>query len=300
MNMWTVNLVLLLPFIAGLGVVYLWLYLKKVEARKFPFSDNVLRLPGESLSQKAEELSFDFSLYFGLIPLAPLMVYAIYLQEIAIDGEVPPAVALMLLLIAAAAVSYLSIRLFRILSERHNYQLGYAGEVAVGSALNELMRQGYYVFHDVKGDGEYNIDHIVVGPNGVFAVETKAKTKSKKVPSERAYKVGYDGKYLYYPDCPSAKQKDFIGQAERGAKWVGKWLSEAAGATVDAIPVLVMPGWFIDRTGPGGILVLSHNQLDELTKRKGVHFDQELIARIAYQVKQRCLNEQIKPKSLRG
>ena len=298
--MWTVNLVLLLPLFAGLGIVYLWLYLKKVNARKFPFSDDILRLPGESLSQKAEELSFDLSLYFGLIPLAPVMAYAVYLQRISIDGEVSQAVAVMLLLMASVAVSYLLIRRYRILSGRHNYQLGYAGEVTVGSALNELMRQGYYVLHDVKGDGEYNIDHIVVGPNGVFAFETKVKTKSKKVPSVRAYKVGYDGQYLYYPDCPSAKQRDFIGQAERGAKWVGKWLSEATGSTVKAIPVLVMPGWFVDRTGPGGILVLSHNQLDELTKRKGVHFDQDLIVRIAYQAKQRCLNEQIKPKSLRG
>ena len=300
MNVWTVNLVLLLPFFAGLGVIYLWLYFKKREARKFPFTDDVLRSPGESLSQKAEELSFDLSMYFGLVPLVPVMVYAVYLQGIAIDGEVPPAVAVMLLLIASAAVSYLLIRMYRILSERHNYQLGYAGEVAVGSALNELMRQGYYVFHDVKGDGEYNVDHIVVGPTGVFAVETKAKTKSKKVLPARAYKVGYDGKYLYFPDCPGAKQRGFIGQAERGAKWVGKWLSEATGETINAIPVLVMPGWYIDRTGPGGILVLNHNQLETLTKQGDGRLDQKTIKGIAYQIKQRCLNEQIKPKSLRG
>jgi len=296
--MWTVNLVLLLSFSAGLGVFYLWIYLKKREARKFPFADDVLRSPGESLSRKTEELSFDLSMNFGLIPLAPVMVYAVYLQMFAIDGEVPPAVAVTLLLMASAVVSYLLIRIYRILGERHYYQLGYAGEVAVGNALNELMRQGYYVFHDVKGDGEYNIDHIVVGPTGVFAVETKARTKSKKVPAKSAYKVGYDGEYLYFPDCPSAKQGDFIGQAERGAKWVGKWLSEATGETVNAIPVLVMPGWFIERTGPGGVLVLNHNQLEALTKQSDGRLGQKAIKCIAYQIKQRCLNEKIKPKSL--
>lgn len=32
----------------------------------------------------------------------------------------------------------------------------------------------YYVFHDLEFPG-FNIDHVVLGPNGIFLVETKAK-----------------------------------------------------------------------------------------------------------------------------
>ncbi|MBN1547047.1 MAG: NERD domain-containing protein [Syntrophaceae bacterium] len=58
---------------------------------------------------------------------------------------------------------------------RKNYRLGYEGEMATGQELNMLMLEGYHVFHDFPAD-RFNIDHIVVSPNGVIAIETKAKS----------------------------------------------------------------------------------------------------------------------------
>lgn len=49
---------------------------------------------------------------------------------------------------------------------------GYRGERAVGQALRDLVPLGYRIIHDVE-TGFGNIDHIVVGPTGVFAIETK-------------------------------------------------------------------------------------------------------------------------------
>ena len=292
MQNWTANILFLFSISAALGVIYLWLYLKKREAQKFPFSDAVPRLPGQGLSEKINELSFELALYFGLVPLAPVLLYAVYLQSLAINGDqVSGPAAIILLLLAAGAVSYLIIRIFRIFSERHACQLGYAGEVAVGSALNELMRQGYYVFHDIRGDNEFNIDHIAVGPNGVFAIETKAKTMSKKVSSRKAFKVTYDGESLYFSDKPRKRHRDYINQAEDGAKWVSEWLSEATGMSVKAIPVLVFPGWFINRKRPGDILVLNHNQLATLANEKSRQLDQGEITHVVYQIKQKYLDQ---------
>ena len=51
------------------------------------------------------------------------------------------------------------------------------GERLVGETINWLMKDGFDVFHDypIDPNGKSgNIDHIVVGPNGVFAIETKA------------------------------------------------------------------------------------------------------------------------------
>ena len=39
------------------------------------------------------------------------------------------------------------------------------------------MRDGFAVFHDVPGDKAFNVDHVVIGPQGVFAVETKGRGK---------------------------------------------------------------------------------------------------------------------------
>jgi Nuclease-related domain len=50
---------------------------------------------------------------------------------------------------------------------------GAEGEEAVGQILEGLGGDGWHVIHDVTF-GRGNIDHVVVGPGGVFAVETKS------------------------------------------------------------------------------------------------------------------------------
>lgn len=50
---------------------------------------------------------------------------------------------------------------------------GARGEEKVGAALGSLETSGYRVLHDID-TGKGNIDHVVVGPTGVFVIETKA------------------------------------------------------------------------------------------------------------------------------
>jgi hypothetical protein len=49
---------------------------------------------------------------------------------------------------------------------------GATGESQVWRALEELEPLGYRTLHDID-TGHGNVDHVVVGPTGVFAVETK-------------------------------------------------------------------------------------------------------------------------------
>ena len=64
-------------------------------------------------------------------------------------------------------------KLHALMRRYRTLKLGYEAEAAAAEELNRLMRHGYWVFHDVPGDKAFNIDHVVVGPNGVFGVETK-------------------------------------------------------------------------------------------------------------------------------
>ncbi|MBV1749293.1 MAG: NERD domain-containing protein [Desulfomicrobium sp.] len=50
---------------------------------------------------------------------------------------------------------------------------GAKAEQAVAEALQELP-DDYHVFHDLEFPG-FNIDHVVLGPNGIFLVETKSQ-----------------------------------------------------------------------------------------------------------------------------
>jgi len=57
------------------------------------------------------------------------------------------------------------------LLERHDR--GATGEEQVGSLLEELAGCGWRVIHDVTL-GHGNVDHILIGPAGLFTVETKS------------------------------------------------------------------------------------------------------------------------------
>ena len=55
--------------------------------------------------------------------------------------------------------------------ERHDR--GAVGEEHVGAILDGLAGAGWRVIHDVQF-GPSNVDHVVVGPGGVFTIETKS------------------------------------------------------------------------------------------------------------------------------
>src|SRR5262249_19244830 len=53
-----------------------------------------------------------------------------------------------------------------------NYVLRLRAERAVGEELNQLMLDGCHVFHDYPVSRGWNINHVVVAPSGVYAIET--------------------------------------------------------------------------------------------------------------------------------
>ncbi len=57
------------------------------------------------------------------------------------------------------------------LVDRHDR--GASGEEHVGALLEELVAEGWHVIHDATL-GHGNVDHIVIGPPGVYTVETKS------------------------------------------------------------------------------------------------------------------------------
>jgi hypothetical protein len=65
-------------------------------------------------------------------------------------------------------------------AERHlrvaeRFERGAEGEEATGVQLDALRQHGWVVFHDVRWPGRprANIDHVVIGPGGVFVVDSK-------------------------------------------------------------------------------------------------------------------------------
>ena len=63
------------------------------------------------------------------------------------------------------------------------WEAGAAGERATGEVLAELQAAGWFVLHDLAWPGRQkaNIDHLVVGPGGIFVIDTKNWSGSVEV-----------------------------------------------------------------------------------------------------------------------
>jgi hypothetical protein len=87
--------------------------------------------------------------------------------------------------------------------------VGLRGEQAVAEALAQdlIVMAGYRSFHDVPGDGEWNVDHVVVGPAGVFVIETKARSRRKAKINQEEHVVTFDVGLFNSPGAPTAKQR---------------------------------------------------------------------------------------------
>jgi len=127
---------------------------------------------------------------------------------------------------------------------------GARGEDRVGAVLDALP-DTYYVFHDLSrlcGD----IDHIVVGPTGVFTLETKAHGGQITAAGEA---ILVNGK---------SPEKDFIAQCWRNAFWVRDLLKNTAGIEAQVTPILVFAHATVRVGQVKGIRVTWPKRLPEL------------------------------------
>ncbi|MEQ1595427.1 MAG: nuclease-related domain-containing protein [Casimicrobium sp.] len=142
--------------------------------------------------------------------------------------------------LAVSATSFTAWRFFSVRKQMRLLKLGISGEVAVGQFLDRLHAEQYQVFHDVRGHG-FNLDHVLIGPAGVFTVETKTWNK----PHSNA-KVNFDGERLLV--AGKEPDRDPVVQARAQAAWLRTQLRESTGKDFEVWPVIVFPGWFVEAT----------------------------------------------------
>jgi len=267
-------------FIASLIVplsIVLWIRHQRRE-RRSPLTVQLLRSPGESLARQIDEISDELDVQFSIITIVPLLCFSMYLSmrylgNLRISWIV-------FLFMCVGFMSYYSIKLASMFKKCNRLRLGLDCERAVGQELNHLMLDGYRVYHDFPAEN-FNIDHIVIGSNGVFAVETKGRAK----PVKGEVKIIYDGQGLKFP---THYEQEPFEQAKRQADWLARWLTSAVGAQVEVKPVLVYPGWYIERKKPG-LLIYNGKNPQALYKNVGIgNLSAEMIQRISHQVEQRC------------
>ena len=197
MGTYLAPLLWMLIFYLPAVVLVCWLVLAKrrrLAQARLPFTNKPLRLAGESTRTKADELWASTSEGMLLI-IAGLPIIGFVIALIPTPNRFVTCVTGFLG--ACLIAFFVGRRLLRDLSASWDYRLGALGEQVVGRELDRLIARECQVFHDVPLDA-WNIDHVVVSPVGVFAVETKTWRKPPKggdVESE----VVFDGVALTRP-----------------------------------------------------------------------------------------------------
>jgi len=139
--------------------------------KRSPLSRNLLRSPDESLRKKYDDLIRNIAVDLTALPLLPLLLYTIHLTQSYLLNQVETVFRICLTVgLSLIVFLYLVYKLINKLRRVWKLRLGYEAEQAMGQELDQLMRHGAVVFHDLPADG-FNIDHIAVTPKGVYAVE---------------------------------------------------------------------------------------------------------------------------------
>jgi hypothetical protein len=208
--------------------------------KRSPLKDKPLRNPGQSLDEQIHVLISDYAL--GPLVIAVVLVLLAVLEWVKYYRSVPPA-PILYSVVAMPGIGYALFRFFRVKREWEALRLGRDGEREVGQKLEALRKDGYEVFHDIIGDG-FNIDHVVIGPAGLFTVETKTHRKRTGNPL-----VIFDGNKVLIDGLEPDRNP--VVQAKAQASWLRELLSESTGHKYDVRPVIVYPGWFVDDKHPG-------------------------------------------------
>lgn len=223
-----------------------------------PVEFKLLRSPGESLRRrmaKFDENLLELLMSAALAPLIIAVAFFWVLAQIAPTTPLVPALSLMgAILVFSCVISgrWLWSKFIRY----RNDQLGLLGERTVAEALSPLLREGYHIFHDVPASAAtrvFNLDHVVVGPTGLFLVETKTRRKGRARPGFKDHVVTYDGRQLIWP---WAEDHYGLEQAESEARWLSEWINKLTGFDLTPRPILALPGWWV-KESPGPVRVVN-------------------------------------------
>ena len=214
--------------------------------------NSLKRLPGQALREEERKILDQF--FDGPLLLMAFGWIIFSMECVHKFTKMTPSLWLGLLFAIPLTV-YALVKIRKLRARLHTLRQGEEGERIVAQAIEQdLIPQGYVVFHDVpleKDGRNFNVDHLLVGSNGIFAIETKNYTKPRKGSPE----VKYDGNTILWCGKRHA-ECDEITQSISAAQSAKKLIDELTGLSVFVQPVLCAVGWYAKSTNLYGNPVL--------------------------------------------
>lgn len=206
------------------------------EPTRSPLKDKPLRQPGQSLDEARRNLISD-----KLDPWAAVAAMMVILAGLEWWRSIKqiPFSPVLFPLAALVTVAILALRIVSLRPKLKALRQGSDGEKAVGEFLERLRGNGYQVFHDIIAKG-FNIDHVLIGPTGIYALETKTLSK----PIGRDARITFDAGRVLKGGIELDRNPATQARAQAG--WLRSQLEESTGRKLEVFPVVLFPGWFVE------------------------------------------------------
>jgi hypothetical protein len=153
---------------------------------------------------------------------------------------------------AAPIRTFLS-RVLMVKTDERAWRIGAKGEAKVGGLLNDLAASDpkWRMLHSVPvGTAGSDIDHVVIGPAGVFTLNTKNHPDAKVWVAGNTFMV-------------NGQRQPYVRNSRFESKRAEKLLASASGIPVTAIGVIVVMGAqsLTVREAPADVVVVGRRQI---------------------------------------
>jgi hypothetical protein len=244
---------------------------------------SALRSPGESTRHRIDRTNGEiaaFAVAIGAIPLAlyaALLSYVHFLflnlgwMETGYFG-----------LLSTGFILYGWNKIQRLKSRRRRLYIRYEGQMAVAEEINRLIPEGHRVYHDFPTD-RFHIDHIIVGPRGVFTVTAKVVPQPAHHLEKHAM---LDGQRIVF-----GKKSDqrTLAYAAFQASWLAKWLLTVTGEALAVQSILTLPGWRVKTLRKSAVLTVEPSAVgDAVSRFQGYRLSQKTVRLVSEQIEAKC------------
>jgi heme exporter protein D len=240
-----VQAIALLPLLVLVAIVVWRRRQLDSDDRRDPITTDLRNLPGHGLQEQFEKFYESRIDKLVVVLSAGLMVaLVIATRRIATESKPWDWLDTALLIAAIGLALHFGRQIAREMPRQRRIKQAIRAEHATAQELAASLAGNNRIIHDVQAK-DFNIDHVVITPAGIFAVETKSRLKPPVGNGASAVKVKYDGRRLEFPGWTETSP---LEQAGRQARWLANYLREATGERVPVFAVLALPGWFIENT----------------------------------------------------
>jgi len=220
------------------------------------FSDRIMHEAAQRFRDELDRLSCSQSTYLsGVLVFVMLFVAAYVLQAKHLFAGYPSWQLYLQLGFLFLVSGYAAFFLGKIVLARYQLQFLRDANVAIGHQLQQISVQGTRVYHDV-GTSAGIVDHVIIGQNGIYAINVVARRSSK-----RAHARLRDNVIEYSNSKANHSIVDIAAKTSR----LQKEFRQLLGHKVRVRSVIAIPGWDIGEQSTDDYLLVNERTIAMLS-----------------------------------